>query len=124
VTSRSLRVPEGEVRQHQNGVTGVADLVIAVTDLARSSSLYGALLDLEPQAGQVPVSGAKTVSFSLGSATLTLAQPEGGDSPLQAYLASAGDRPYRLTLQTQQPVGRLKLDLSRTHGARLELVGE
>jgi catechol 2,3-dioxygenase-like lactoylglutathione lyase family enzyme len=123
VTPRSLRVPEGAVRQHQNGVTGVADLVIAVADLARSGSLYGALLDLEPQTDQVPVPGAKTVSFSLGSATLTLAQPEGGDSPLQPYLASAGDRPYRLTLRTQQPVGRLELDLKRTNGAHLELVG-
>ncbi len=68
--------------------------------------------------------GARTVSFSLGSSTLTLAQPEGPDSPLQGYLATAGDRPYRLTLRTLQPIGPLELDLKRTHGARLELVGE
>lgn len=124
VTPRSLRVPEGEIREHPNGVTGVADVVIAVADLARSSALYGALLDLEPQADRVSVPGARTTSFSLGSATLTLAQPEGADSPLQGYLAAAGDRPYRLTLRTQQPIGPLELDLKRTHGARLELVGE
>jgi hypothetical protein len=117
-------VPEGDIREHPNGVTGVADLVIAVTDLARSSSLYGALLDLEPQADQVSVPGARSATFSLGSATLTLAQPEGEDSPLQSYLASGGDRPYRLTLRTEQPIGPLELDLKRTHGARLELVGE
>jgi catechol 2,3-dioxygenase-like lactoylglutathione lyase family enzyme len=124
VTPRSLRVPEGEVRRHPNGVTGVADLVIAVADLAHSSALYGALLDLEPQTAQISVPGARTASFSLGSATLTLAQPEGQDSPLQTYLASAGDRPYRLTLRTQQSVGHAALDPRRTHGAQLELVGE
>jgi catechol 2,3-dioxygenase-like lactoylglutathione lyase family enzyme len=123
VTSRSLRVPEGTVRQHPNGVTGVADLTIAVADLTVSVRQYQALLGLDPQPGST-IPGAQTAAFSLGAATLTLAQPDTDASPLQTYLAAAGDRPYRLTLSTTHPMNSVTLDPNRTHGAWITRGGE
>ena len=43
VTPRALRVREGDVRLHRNGVTGVASLTLAVTDLEASLQRYRAL---------------------------------------------------------------------------------
>jgi catechol 2,3-dioxygenase-like lactoylglutathione lyase family enzyme len=120
VTPRSLRVPGGPARQHPNGVTGLADITIAIADLAASQRQYWALLDTDPQpAGAIP--DAKTTHFSLGPTTITLAQPATPASPLQAYLASGGERPYHLTLYTTQSIPTLNLDLTQTHHARISL---
>jgi len=122
-TPRALRVPEGEVRQHPNGVTGVADVTIAVTDLAASASQYQALLGIEPQAnGAAPIPEAKIVTFSLGATTITLAQPTTRTSPLQTYLAAGGQRPYSFSLQTNRKEGLGSLDMNRTHNTRIKLV--
>src|SRR5262245_36633825 len=48
VTPRELRVPQGAVRQHSNGVTGIAGLTIAVNDLEPSVARYRALLGRDP----------------------------------------------------------------------------
>src|SRR5262245_35559824 len=72
VTPRALRVPEGEVRQHANGATDVADLTIAVSDLEASTAQYQALLGLEPRYNQAAVQGARVASFTLEATTLTL----------------------------------------------------
>lgn len=44
LTPRALRVPEGPVRQHRNGVLGVAELTVAVQDLSMACERYAALL--------------------------------------------------------------------------------
>src|SRR5262249_34074983 len=44
ISPRPFRVPEGPVRDHANGALGIAKIVIAVADLARSSQRYKALL--------------------------------------------------------------------------------
>lgn len=122
-TPRAWRVPEGEVRQHPNGVTGVADVTIAVTDLAASASQYQALLDIEPQAnGAASIPEARIVTFSLGASTITLAQPTTGTSPLQSYLAAGGQRPYSFSLQTDRKERLGSLDMNRTHNTRINLV--
>jgi catechol 2,3-dioxygenase-like lactoylglutathione lyase family enzyme len=125
VTPRSLRVPEGEVRRHPNGVTGAADLTIAVTDLTASARQYQALLGIEPQsASSTSTPEAKITTFSLGAVTLTLAQPDIGASPLHAYLTAGGERPYRLTLRAANLTALTTLDPNRAHGAYINLVGE
>ena len=123
VTPRALRVPEGAAREHKNGVTGVADVTIAVTDLAFSARQYRALLGLEPQSqsSHILPEDTQTTTFSLEATTLTLAQPETENGSLQAYLASGGERPYSFTLRTSLASGRTQLDLGQTHGARIIL---
>lgn len=44
VTPRSLRVPEGHVRQHANGRKGIARIAVAVADVDASLRRYEALL--------------------------------------------------------------------------------
>lgn len=122
-TPRSLRVPEGEVRQHPNGVTGVADVTIAVTDLAIGIGQYQALLGIEPQGnGVTSIPEANTATFSLETMTITLAQPTSDTSPLQTYLASGGQRPYSFNLRTTREEGLGNLELNRTHNTRINLV--
>jgi catechol 2,3-dioxygenase-like lactoylglutathione lyase family enzyme len=124
VTPHSRRVPEGAVRRHSNGVVGVAEVVIAVTDLALSREQYQALLGQAPQtpSDRSTLPEALTVTFRLGATRLTLAQPAGETSPLRAYLAAGGERPYQVTLATRQPAAPADLDLARTHRARLSLL--
>lgn len=123
VTPRSLRVPEGAVRQQANGATGVADVTIAVADLVTGAGHYQALLGVAPQARTNHSRlEAKIVTFTLGETTLTLAQPVSAASPLMAYLASGGERPYSFTLRTSRQTDPVDLDLNRTHGTRIELV--
>lgn len=118
---RLPRVPEDEAAtRHANGVTGVATITIAVKDLDRSVVAYRALLGLEPcHQLASPLLSVRTVSFSLGSTTLRLAQPT-GTGALKDYLKARGEGPCALTLLTTAGTGRL--DDARTHGMRLELV--
>ena len=44
LTPRALRVREGEVRVHPNGITGIQAMVVGVADLAASQRRYAALL--------------------------------------------------------------------------------
>lgn len=60
LTPRALRVPEGEVRRHRNGVAGIAQVTVAVADVQRSLSRYGAFLgDEAVREDQVLLEGAR-----------------------------------------------------------------
>jgi catechol 2,3-dioxygenase-like lactoylglutathione lyase family enzyme len=124
VTPRSLRVQEGNVRKQPNGVVGVADVTIAVNDLAASTAQYQGLLGTAPLTETtVEIEGASTVSFALGKTTLTLAQPTDSTSPLRAYLDRAGERPYQLSLFTTLADHQGLLAVEPAHGARIKLQG-
>ncbi len=122
VTPRNLRVPDGEARQHPNGVVGVLDVIIGVADVQTSLYSYRALLDLSPDIKIVVSPKVQQTTFPLGDATLTLVQPLTETNPLQAYLTAGGPRPYRLTLRTNQPDQVGSLNLGQMHGAGIDLV--
>lgn len=122
VTPRSLRVPDGAARVHANGVSGIAGLTVAVTDLGASVTRYRALLGVAER--EVGASGeiesARSASFALGHATITLATPEpGAVTPLSGRLASLGEGPFALALRGARQ--SIALDIGQAHGARLEL---
>lgn len=125
-TPRSLRVQEGAVRQHPNGVTGVAALTVAVADLETSLGRNAALLGLsvppvirtEEVAGTPARSG--TLMLANGTA-VTLSSPTALDGALAAALAARGEGPFSVAFQATRAVGTL--DLSRSHGAHLSIVG-
>ena len=122
VTPRALRVPEGDIRQHPNGTTGVAEIVIAVRDLAESQALYEALLGVPPHTPPTDEDlSAQLTAFSIDAATITLAQPLTPQSPLHNYLANKHERPYRFTLTADQPPHLGALDLALTHGAHITI---
>jgi catechol 2,3-dioxygenase-like lactoylglutathione lyase family enzyme len=148
VTPRSLRVPEGPARQHANQVTGIANVTVAVSDIAARIATYRGLLavSLRGQSSTVqaspphlvtPEAGARIAIFPVGNAIITLAEParqpahgaieeaapaEGTFPTLRAHLERRGDGPYALTLRTTSSSHAGCLEPARTHGVRLELV--
>ena len=97
VTRRELRVPGGAMRQHPNGVTGIAGLTIAVDDLKASVARYRALLGHDPvERPPTSPAGARCAAFEIGGATITLAAPSGdaaphGEGSLRARIAARGE---------------------------------
>ena len=125
VTPRSLRVPEGEVRRHANGATGVATVVVAVADLAESIARYRALLgDAMPITPivEMPGTGLRMVTIDVAGTAIVLTHPAGrGESLLagevRARLAGRGEGPCAMTLRTGSTG---LLDSRKTHEALIE----
>lgn len=122
VTPRALRVPLGEARCHANGVTGVAGLAIAVSNLEFQMERYSRLLGMAPQPGPaLPVPDADGVHFALHTTAIALVTPASGRSPLRDHLARRGEGPFALWLYTRDAARAGRLDLARSHGAWIEL---
>ena len=123
VTPRALRVQEGDVRHHPNGVAGVSDLTVAVRDLDGSLHRYAALLGVsDPKAGEIVVAGApaRGAILPLGpQTTVTLACPVDGSGVLAESLGARGEGPVSLAFRGNRPGS---LDPSLCHGARLSIV--
>jgi catechol 2,3-dioxygenase-like lactoylglutathione lyase family enzyme len=106
ITPRTLRVPEGEMRSHPNGVTGVASLKVAVADVAKSTSRYAALAG----AGAVKeISGSARVT--IGTTTIELVADA-------AHVAARGEGPMSLVLRGSPAK---TLDRKLAHGAALSI---
>ena len=91
VTPRELRVPGGANWQHANGVSGVAQLEVWVTDEVQARKNFEALLGQHARQGD-------GLAFDLNDATLRVAAPAAGSSA--ALLATArGAGLWRLTLR-------------------------
>ena len=110
LTPRSLRVPEGEVRNHANGAAGVAALSIAVDDLDATVARYAALLgahagiDIQEANSQTP-----RAVFTVGTTRLVLTPTEA------SHARGQGVTGMRLAgLQSVLP-------LQATHGALIEV---
>ena len=99
LTPRALRVREGAVRQHANGVTGIVSITVQVDDVASSIERYAALL------GQPPIEASP--HFSLGPTRLMVQAANG--------LAAGVCR-----LDLGGPTA-LTLPLAQTHGAILQV---
>lgn len=129
LTPRALRVCEGEVRMHANGVSGVAVLTVLVDDLGTSLPRYAALLG--PPAVQavrcvaLPGLGLHQALLPLGAATLALVAP-GPDAldaaPLRARLASHGPGVIGLALHGPAGMAPRAWPRERAHGAAFEIV--
>lgn len=110
VTARVLRVPDGPARRHANGVTGVAEVTVAVADRATSAARYRALLGLPDQ----PT--APQTRFGLPGFTMTL-RDDGSDRWIADHLARRGQGACAVAFHG--PAG-VVFDARLTHGVRLE----
>lgn len=70
VTPRSLRVPGPEARNHANGATGIAWVIVAASNLDASTTRYTALLGQEAHIQDL--SPDEDSEFTLGSTVLAL----------------------------------------------------
>ena len=112
VTPRELRVPQGQLRAHANGVVGIAGVTVVTNDLWASAARYQALLG----------SDTARPAFALGSATITLIAPTPGageHDPLGKRLGLRGEGPCALTLRGERAIA---FDPALTHGVPLDLV--
>lgn len=127
VTPRELRLPVGDARRHANGITGVAELVVAVNDVAASAKRYRALLGTVPPSWDAAdATPPACVTVLLGETTLALREPLGTSDPLDSVLrqrlATHGEGPFELTLRAPNGTRSLSFDRSLAHGARLRRV--
>jgi catechol 2,3-dioxygenase-like lactoylglutathione lyase family enzyme len=129
ISPRSMRVREGDVRMHANGVKGVASITVAVANIDASLTRYGALLGPAALQSAHPVAmpglGLRSVSLPLAAVTLVLAAP-GPDShdghELRAVLAQRGEGVLGLALHRQGDAPAVALPRDRTHNAAFEIV--
>lgn len=129
VTPRALRVVEGDVRVHPNGVTGVASLSVVVRDLDASLARYAALLGPLAAQGVRPVAVAgldqRQALLPLGQTTLVLVEP-GPDaaeaSPLRQMLQTRGEGVLGLALAGPSGSAVKVLPRGQTHGAAFDIV--
>jgi|HigsolmetaAR201D_1030396.scaffolds.fasta_scaffold12626_2 catechol 2,3-dioxygenase-like lactoylglutathione lyase family enzyme len=127
VTPRELRVPEGDVRKHANGVTGIASITIAVADINVSAARYRGLLGLEAAGGSnqalaIPGTNIDTAIFQISNSLIVLASSTDPNSELAQRVATRGEGPHAVALRVPGGAPNRKLDLGLTHGALLELV--
>lgn len=112
VTPRDLRVPEGAVRHHANGVSGISRVRILVADVATSTERYKALV------GPDPVHSDKgIVRVEIKKTTFELVGPDSEHA--RNHLASRGEGVLSLALRG--PAART-LDSRLLHGANLAIV--
>lgn len=131
VTPRALRVPEGEVRAHANGVTGIAGVTVAVRDLDVSIGRYRALLGddaMGEAACTVAAAGLRTALARVGGTDVVLASPdgEGKDTSIarrvRERLATRGEGPVSMTLRLPPGTAPIVFDPARTHRVPLDTV--
>jgi catechol 2,3-dioxygenase-like lactoylglutathione lyase family enzyme len=121
LTPRGLRVPDDADKiTHENKVAGTIGLVVLVEDLTKSTQRYEALLGAAPEPGS-PLEGAETLKFSLRNCALTIAAPADESGVLSGEFSRRGEAPYLLGLKTSDMSRAGVLDITQTHGARIEL---
>lgn len=120
VTPRALRVQEGDVRRHANGITGIRGITVAVENLESALERNAALLSVEPptEVGTEVVGGtpARVATLDLGGTTLTLASPTALEGKLATNLSSRGEGPFALVFRGPEDH---PLDHALSHGAHL-----
>jgi len=103
ITPRPLRVPEGEVRRHPNGATGIAAVQVMVRDVAASLARYRMLLGPDAvEAGVVRLQGCEIA--------------------LHAEQDRArGEGPGAITLSVDASREGLRFDPALTHGVAIHV---
>ncbi|MBV8621341.1 MAG: VOC family protein [Curvibacter sp.] len=130
ISPRSLRVPEGRVRQHANGIQGVASITLRVRDLQASLWRYQTLLEVQPTQAPLALSGlglAQAV-LPLGPTGLVLLSPlKDADTAaartLRQELDSLGEGLLGASLRApaDTPPAWQAWPLARSHGVHFDL---
>jgi len=117
VTPRCERIPQQF--DHQNHVTGIARITVAVGELAGIERWYGTLLGAKGQSISDPILGAEGLRFHAGPHAMEFLAPRDPASPLVNWLRRFGPSPYSAVLSGPD---KKALDLEYSHGAAL-LIG-
>lgn len=122
ITPRDLRVPSGDAAKHENGVTGVSSLIIAVRDLDEASREFAAITGGQPSERVSDAElQADTRSFKVGGQTLVLAYPTSPRSPIADRIQQKGDGPFQAVFSTTR-TDLPRVDPHQAEGARLAFI--
>ena len=105
---------------HENGVTGVHHVTLAVHDADAAARRWQEVLGVEP-GDPVPVHGGVRRRIALDNARIDLESPS-GPGPLADFLRKYGEGPFELGLET--PDIEATASAIRSSGARCEEVVE
>jgi catechol 2,3-dioxygenase-like lactoylglutathione lyase family enzyme len=115
-TPRDERVPRE--RTHRNGVSGLANLVVAVADAAKVAGWYRIITGSEGTAIEHRDLDAAGTRFQLGSHQLDIVAPRGPNGPVAEFLRARTAGPYQATLKGERAGN---LDPTLTQKARLKI---
>jgi catechol 2,3-dioxygenase-like lactoylglutathione lyase family enzyme len=116
-TPREERIPRQT--SHENGVTGIGTVTVAVTDVAPARRWYAEVLKQAGRPARRPDLDAAGVQFAVGPHTLEFVMPRGASGPLREWLETRGASPYSATLKAGKAI---PLDPTKTLGAKLALI--
>jgi hypothetical protein len=115
-TPRDERVPRE--RSHRNGVSGLANLVVAVPDAAKVGGWYRATLGTNGEEVEHRGLDASGTRFTLGSHRLDIVSPRGANGPVAEFLRTRNAGPFQATLKGRRAGD---LDPALTCNARLKI---
>lgn len=121
VTNRDLRVPGGADAQHENNVTGIKRLVVAVREFEEAILEYSAIIGSEPERGEHEDLGAMTATYQCGRHEIMLAYPTTPSSPLVKRIQQAGDGPFQVVLEADGKIITSELAPADTGGVRITI---
>ena len=113
---RDERVPRE--RTHRNGVSGLANLVVAVPDAAKVAGWYRTITGSAGMAIEHRDPDASGTRFEFGSHQVDIVAPRGGDGPVAEFLRGRSGGPFQATLRGP---GVGNLDLAAAQNARLRI---
>jgi len=116
ITPRTERIPQEFI--HNNGITGIEKVIIAVGELSQIDRWYGALLGTDGRPVRDDQLGAEGLSFVIGAHRIEFLTPRAATSPLVNWLREFGPSPYLAVLRSRNSLGKF-LDPRLTHGANL-----
>lgn len=116
VTPRAERIPQ-ELK-HQNGITGIEKVTVAVGELSPIDQWYGALLGAKGQAVRDDQLRADGLSYQIGAQRIEFLMPHDASSPLINWMREFGPSPYAARLKSRDS-SVSSLDLRLTHGVNL-----
>lgn len=96
-TPRDERVPRE--RTHRNGVSGLANLIVAVPDAAKTAAWYRIIMGSDGESVEHRELDALGSRFQLGSHQVDIVSPHGPDGPVAEFLRARSAGPYRATLK-------------------------
>jgi hypothetical protein len=125
ITPRSLRVPEGEVREHPNQASGISSIAIRVVDLDQAEQAYRGLLGATSDAlwnarHSLDTAGLEVLSLQLGSTQLHLVAPSPAiDSTFRQALEKNGQGVYRFSVEGIKAAPSVAVISQLSHGVPL-----
>ncbi|SAL03900.1 glyoxalase/bleomycin resistance protein/dioxygenase [Caballeronia arationis] len=127
VTPRTFRVPEGDMRLHPNGVTGIDSVVVAVVDALASLDQYQRLFEIAGErCPEVAGPGACIGVADFGTTQVVLI---GEEQPamtavatrVRSYIARRGQGPCALVLRSPNYPNPIDIKLADTCGVALRM---